>query len=52
MDVVFAYAHHILVLSRGKIIASGTPAAVRDNRQVQEVYLGSAAFLEKGHALT
>ena len=25
MDVVFAYAHHILVLSRGKLIASGTP---------------------------
>jgi branched-chain amino acid transport system ATP-binding protein len=45
MDVVFSYSHHILVLSRGKIIASGTPIAVRDNREVQEVYLGSAAFL-------
>lgn len=45
MDVVFSYAHHILVLSRGRIIASGTPAAVRDNREVQEVYLGSSAFL-------
>jgi len=50
MDVVFAYAHHILVLSRGKIIASGTPAAVRDNREVQEVYLGSAAFMGKERA--
>jgi branched-chain amino acid transport system ATP-binding protein len=46
MDVVFSYAHHILVLSRGKIIASGKPAAVRDNREVQEVYLGSSAFLQ------
>jgi branched-chain amino acid transport system ATP-binding protein len=46
MDVVFSYAHHILVLSRGRIIASGEPAAVRDNREVQEVYLGSAAFLQ------
>ena len=46
MDVVFSYAHHILVLSRGKIIASGTPPEVRDNREVQEVYLGSAAFLD------
>jgi branched-chain amino acid transport system ATP-binding protein len=45
MDVVFSYAHHILVLSRGRIIASGKPAAVRDNREVQEVYLGSSAFL-------
>jgi branched-chain amino acid transport system ATP-binding protein len=50
MDVVFSYAHHILVLSRGKIIASGTPAAVRDNREVQEVYLGSAAFLGRERA--
>ena len=46
MDVVFSYAHYILVLSRGKIIASGTPPEVRDNREVQEVYLGSAAFLD------
>jgi branched-chain amino acid transport system ATP-binding protein len=50
MDVVFSCAHHILVLSRGKIIASGPPAAVRDNREVQEVYLGSAAFLDKERA--
>lgn len=46
MDVVFSYADHIQVLSRGKIIASGTPSEVRDNRTVQEVYLGSSAFLE------
>lgn len=45
MDVVFSYAHEILVMSRGRIIASGPPAAVRDNRKVQEVYLGSSAFL-------
>jgi branched-chain amino acid transport system ATP-binding protein len=46
MDVVFSYAHHILVLSRGRIIASGAPATVRDNGEVQEVYLGSSAFLD------
>jgi branched-chain amino acid transport system ATP-binding protein len=45
MDVVFSFAHHILVLSRGKIIAAGAPAEVRNNREVQEVYLGSSAFL-------
>jgi branched-chain amino acid transport system ATP-binding protein len=45
MDVVFSYAHTILVLSRGRIIASGPPAAIRDNQQVREVYLGSSAFL-------
>jgi branched-chain amino acid transport system ATP-binding protein len=52
MDVVFSYAHHILVLSRGRIIASGTPAAVRDNREVQEVYLGSSAFLNVGERVS
>ena len=46
MDVVFSYAHEILVLSRGRIIASGLPAAVRENKVVQDVYLGSAAFLD------
>lgn len=45
MDVVFGYAQHILVMSRGRIIASGSPDCVRENREVQEVYLGSSAFL-------
>lgn len=46
MDVVFSYAHWILVLSRGEIIAAGSPAEVRENQAVQQVYLGSAAFLD------
>jgi len=41
MDVVFAYADRILVLARGVLIADGNAAAIRDNRQVQEVYLGT-----------
>jgi branched-chain amino acid transport system ATP-binding protein len=45
MDVVFGYAQHILVMSRGRIIASASPDSVRENREVQEVYLGSSAFL-------
>jgi len=40
MDVVFAHAHRILVLNRGQLISSGTPAEVRDDPQVQEIYLG------------
>jgi branched-chain amino acid transport system ATP-binding protein len=41
MDVVFAYADRIIVLARGVLIADGNAEAIRDNRQVQEVYLGT-----------
>lgn len=41
LDVVFRLAHRITVLSTGKVIASGTPDAVRDDPAVQEAYLGS-----------
>jgi len=43
MDVVFAHAHHILVLNRGELIAQGPPQAVRADPRVQEVYLGTEA---------
>jgi branched-chain amino acid transport system ATP-binding protein len=41
MDVVFAYADRIIVLARGVLIADGNAAAIRDNAQVQQVYLGT-----------
>jgi len=41
MDVVFAYADRIIVLARGTLIAEGDSAAIRDNAQVQQVYLGT-----------
>jgi branched-chain amino acid transport system ATP-binding protein len=40
MDVVFRHADRILVLSRGRLIAEGTPDEVRRNPDVQAVYLG------------
>ena len=43
MDVVFAHADRIIVLNRGRLIAAGTPAAVRADARVREVYLGSGA---------
>jgi branched-chain amino acid transport system ATP-binding protein len=43
MDVVFAHADRVVVLDRGKIIAQGTPDAVRADARVQAVYLGSDA---------
>jgi branched-chain amino acid transport system ATP-binding protein len=41
MDVVFAHADRMIVLNHGRMIASGTPAEVRANAEVREVYLGS-----------
>jgi branched-chain amino acid transport system ATP-binding protein len=41
MDVVFAHADRIIVLDRGRIISEGSPAEVRADAKVQQVYLGS-----------
>ena len=41
MDVVFAYADRIIVMARGALIADGDPTTIRDNTQVQQVYLGT-----------
>ncbi|HEU5018904.1 MAG TPA: ABC transporter ATP-binding protein [Pseudolabrys sp.] len=41
MDVVFAYADRIIVLARGRLIADGGAAAIRDDAQVREVYFGT-----------
>lgn len=41
MDVVFANASRIIVLNRGRVIAEGTPSAVRADALVQEIYLGA-----------
>jgi branched-chain amino acid transport system ATP-binding protein len=42
MDVVFGHADRVIVLHSGEIIASGPPEQIRDDRRVQEVYLGVA----------
>jgi branched-chain amino acid transport system ATP-binding protein len=47
MDVVFAHADRIIVLARGRLIAEGAPAAIRDHPRVQEVYFGSGKTFER-----
>jgi branched-chain amino acid transport system ATP-binding protein len=43
MDIVFGHADRVIVLDRGRIIAEGTPDAIRADTRVQAVYLGTDA---------
>jgi branched-chain amino acid transport system ATP-binding protein len=47
MDVVFAHADRMIVLARGRLIAEGQPAEIRDHPKVQEVYFGTGKTFEK-----
>ncbi len=41
MQVVFELAHQVAVLHEGRVLACGTPAQVRADAQVRQVYLGA-----------
>ena len=40
MDVVFSLAQRIVVMNRGRVLADGSPAEIRENREVRATYLG------------
>ncbi len=46
LDVVFAFADRIIVLARGRLIADGDAAAIRDDPAVQEVYFGTGSMVQ------
>ena len=46
MDIVFKIAPEIVVLCYGRILATGTPDAIRRNEAVIEAYLGSEDHAE------
>ena len=41
MDFVMDLCHRIMVMVEGRVMAIGTPAEIRSNRQVLEAYLGA-----------
>ena len=42
MGLVFSIAHNIMVMQQGRTLIQGSPEEVRNNREVQEAYLGEA----------
>jgi branched-chain amino acid transport system ATP-binding protein len=49
MDVVFQHADRVMVLNRGQLIASGDPAVVKADPQVQAIYLGEGLTFDPAH---
>jgi len=50
MDVVFAHADRIIVLSRGRLIADGDAKSIREDLKVREVYFGTGKTFAKAAA--
>ncbi|OED40020.1 ABC transporter ATP-binding protein [Chromatiales bacterium (ex Bugula neritina AB1)] len=50
MDVVFGHSDRIMVLNRGQLIAQGDADSIRNNEQVQDVYLGGGSMFATGAA--
>jgi branched-chain amino acid transport system ATP-binding protein len=44
MDVAFQIGRRVVVMSDGKLVASGTPDEIQANELVHEIYLGSEAL--------
>ena len=50
MEMVMGISDSITVLHQGTVLATGTPAEIRDNPRVQEAYLGGHSETELAHS--
>jgi ABC-type branched-subunit amino acid transport system ATPase component len=50
IELVMSVSNHIIVMQQGSKIAEGPPQQVRDDRRVQEAYLGVVADSESSDA--
>lgn len=50
MSVVFGLAERVLVMHRGRLLASGTPDEVKDDPEVRAAYLGDEDDADAGEA--
>jgi branched-chain amino acid transport system ATP-binding protein len=41
IDRVLGFSHHVTVMNQGEVLMTGSPAEVRGDRRVQEIYTGS-----------
>ena len=46
MDIIMGISDSITVLHQGRVLATGSPAAIRDDARVQEAYLGGHSEAE------
>jgi len=46
MDLIMGISDSITVLHQGRVLASGTPAEIRANPDVQQAYLGGHSAAE------
>ena len=42
IELVFSFANRVMVMRQGVSIIQGTPQEIKDNKQVQEAYLGGS----------
>jgi branched-chain amino acid transport system ATP-binding protein len=50
IDRVLGFAHRVTVMNQGEVILTGTPAQVRNDARVQEIYTGAGTRAVTGQA--